>query len=268
MGKTLSIVLLGLLAAVGSAAPLCLNSASPSQEVFGGIHGNGIRVYHPLDSVVDDQKKKGPVIYLSPNRARMPVDLNNEMQKIIDKEMDIKVNSVKYTDSLQDSICNNPPDGFRYYHCKVDVLSKPTIEVIPVRQLSDDILCSTGTCTAGLHETVSISTTHSIEAGISIEASAAPFGMGVTFTTSLSYGLSETTEKSTTLSYEFDLARGEAGFIGIVNAQISAIVRVRACKCPDGVACSYFCGMSTDYEVDEVRHHQAVILQSGEPKGI
>ncbi|KAG0362888.1 hypothetical protein BGZ54_008458 [Gamsiella multidivaricata] len=70
----------------------------------------------------------------------------------------------------------------------------------------------------GYHDQMSVSTTHSTDVGISVEASSAPFGIGVTFTASASYGSSVINEELTTFCYGFDIEEGDPGYIAIANA--------------------------------------------------
>ncbi|KAG0012121.1 hypothetical protein BGZ81_001751 [Podila clonocystis] len=68
------------------------------------------------------------------------------------------------------------------YNCVVEILGKPTIQLIPTELVSKDIACNTKTCHYGLQETVTVSTTGSVEVGMTIEAGAEPFDVGVKFT--------------------------------------------------------------------------------------
>ncbi|KAI9237869.1 MAG: hypothetical protein BYD32DRAFT_461203 [Podila humilis] len=145
------------------------------------------------------------------------------------------------------------------------IRNRPVIRVIPTRQISDDIICTTATCTIGFAKSVSVSTTHSAEVSLSITAGAKPFGIGMEFTTTVGYGYSNTAEESTTLSYNFDLVRGEAGYIGMANAEVSADVRVSGCRC-NSFICSAQCSFSGPTMTD-TGHHQAVILKNGIPRG-
>ncbi|KAF9308646.1 hypothetical protein BG003_010795 [Podila horticola] len=85
--------------------------------------------------------------------------------------------------------------------------------------------------TIGLQESVSVSTTHSLEFSLASEAGFEPFGVGVKFTTSIEYVFSLTKETSTSLSYGFNLKKDDTGYIGMVNAQISAKVISEYCNC-------------------------------------
>ncbi|KAF8927803.1 hypothetical protein BGZ52_004082, partial [Haplosporangium bisporale] len=81
----------------------------------------------------------------------------------------------------------------------------PTVQVIPTKQVSDDILCTTVPCSMEFEKSVSVSTTNSLEVG------AEPFCVGVKFTNSVSYGFSLTKAASAALSYSFDIVEGESG---------------------------------------------------------
>lgn len=54
----------------------------------------------------------------------------------------------------------------------------------PSHQIFTNILCTTISCNIGLEETVTVSKTHSAEAGFSVEVSVKPFGVGMAFTVS------------------------------------------------------------------------------------
>ncbi|KAF9329556.1 hypothetical protein BG006_007380, partial [Podila minutissima] len=108
-------------------------------------------------------------------------DLTAMMRKLIAKEMEIEYNAIKYRDAM-------------------------FIEaVIPVKQISRDIYCSTAKCKTGLEESVTVSTTHSTEIGASVEISGKPFGVGTSFTASAIYSVSHGKEMSIALSYESEL---------------------------------------------------------------
>ena len=71
------------------------------------------------------------------------------------------------------------------YDCPIEILDKPTIQVIPTQTVFKDIVCTTPTCHTGLQEAVKVSTTHNFELGMAIEVGAEPFGVGVKFTASV-----------------------------------------------------------------------------------
>ncbi|KAF9293458.1 hypothetical protein BGZ74_011705 [Mortierella antarctica] len=257
MRKSLSLLTLGgLLAAIGSAAPVCFDSTS-RQDVFADV-----RYGHSLPSDND-----GGIIYLPPRQERARVDLDAMMKNLISREMQTTYNAAQYVESLKEKICNQ--GTFLIVNCKVEILDRPVIKVIPTEQVSKDIVCTTETCMIGLEETVTVSTTHSAEVSLSIEAGAKPFGIGMSFTTTVGYGFSSTAEASTTLVYNFDLVRGDTGYIGMVNAQVSARVRVTGCKCPtdfpDGPICQAVCIIQGD-TFTEIGHHEAVILKNRVPR--
>ncbi|KAF9317609.1 hypothetical protein BG003_000615, partial [Podila horticola] len=64
------------------------------------------------------------------------------------------------------------------------ILSESTIQIIPIRRVSNNIFCTTASCNIGLVQSVTVSTTHSAEVGFSVMLSAKPFGMGAEFITS------------------------------------------------------------------------------------
>ncbi|KAF9308647.1 hypothetical protein BG003_010796 [Podila horticola] len=181
------------------------------------------------------------------------------MARLIRSEMDILVNAAEYGRELMAKVCAG------YQPCQIEVLSMPTVQVIPTKQISKDIICTTPTCSIGLEESVSISTTHSREVGLSMEAGAKPFGVGVTFTASAKYGFSATKETSTSLTYTFNLDKGDSGYIGMVNAQISAKVRIAGCKCASGDGqCYHKCRTSPDFT--QTGHHEVVVEKDGVPR--
>ncbi|KAF9297703.1 hypothetical protein BGZ74_009681 [Mortierella antarctica] len=217
MHKALSLTLIGLLAAIGSAAPVCVVSDARDQVVFS--HDGPEDVLRPKD---------GGIVYLPPRRSRS-VDLDARMRDLIAREMTIEYNGSEYEQGLADDLCLG-------------------------RRLGET-----------LEETVTVSTTHSVEIGMSIEVSSKPFGMGVAFTTSVGYGFSSTSETSTALNYGFELEKGDSGYIGMVNAQISSRVRFRSCKCYDQ-ACVNQC-RNGQWQSDQTLHHQKVIMKNGTPRG-
>ncbi|KAG0037537.1 hypothetical protein BGZ82_002356 [Podila clonocystis] len=73
-----------------------------------------------------------------------------------------------------------------------EVPSSPVLQAILTNQISDDITCITKTCMVGLENAVTVSTTRSFEISMAIEAGAKPFGVGVTFMTTLAMTSSAT----------------------------------------------------------------------------
>ncbi|KAK5820641.1 hypothetical protein F5H01DRAFT_378034 [Linnemannia elongata] len=257
MRKALSLIaVVGLLASLASAAPTCFDSDARQQQVF--THA-GRR--EPLTKPHDD----GGIIFIPPSRSRKNFDLDDMMEKLIQTEMQTTYSHADYMASLKAQVCGKNESGTFIAQCQLEILSRPDIRVIPTKSISKDILCSTATCSIALEETVSISTTHSVEVSLAITAGAKPFGIGMEFTVTTSYGFSNTAEQSTALSYSFDLVRGDTGYIGIVNAQVSAQVRVSGCRC-DNFLCEIQCS-SSGPTMTETGHHEAVILQNGKPRG-
>ncbi|KAF9944226.1 hypothetical protein BGZ70_004894, partial [Mortierella alpina] len=197
MRKSLSLLALVGLLAVGSAAPVCDVLAVYDQDVFG----------HP--KLRTKSHGDGAVVYLPPSRNLVMADLDGKMNDLIRKEMKISYNKDAYMKALASSVCSGHKNGlyFKVNPCYTIILDDPVIKVIPTKQVSKDIVCSTGTCTIILEETVTVSTTHSTEVSLSMEAGAKPFGIGVTFTATAGYGYSSAAETSTALSYSFGLVR-------------------------------------------------------------
>ncbi|KAG0329332.1 hypothetical protein BG000_000101 [Podila horticola] len=255
------LVLVGLLAVTGS-APVCIDTYAHHQDVFASAD-------HPwLSSDLDDSNG---LVYLSPHKSHKNADdLTAMMQKLIFKEMDIEYKPDNYRNAMFIEIVKNEP-GYEFSNFDMKVLSEPKIQVIPVHQVSKDIYCTTPKCKIALEESVTISTTHSTEVGASVEISGKPFGVGASFTASASYGVSHGKEMSTALNYEFELEQEDTGYIGIVNAQISAKVSIRACRCPitggsiERLVCTAACAITPNYVVDG--YHEAVVTKHGKPKG-
>ncbi|KAG0050072.1 hypothetical protein BGZ83_005157 [Gryganskiella cystojenkinii] len=249
------LALLGCLAAVVYTAP-CLSATAADQVAF-----------TTTPNQVGLPRVGGKV--------RSSQELNDLMQQVIDREMAISYDQPRYLEELKKQACAGMPV------CGVDVLTLPRVEVIPAKRLSKDILCTTPTCMIGLDETTTVSTTHSHEVGISAEVNASPFGMGVTFTTSYSYGFSSTNEASTTLKYDFYLDKGDFGYIGMASVQISARLRIRGCRCTHTCAILYpidpadpsapaTCSSQSrpTRPIDETGHHEAVIMEGDVTRSI
>ncbi|KAG0289142.1 hypothetical protein BGZ97_006566 [Linnemannia gamsii] len=269
MRKALSLItVVGLLASLASTAPSCFDSDARKQEVFTQA---GHR--EPPTKPRDD----GGIIYLPPTRSRNNFDLDAMMQELIRKDMTTTYRQPEYLESLRDKICvglDAPGPRYDYIlNCQIEILSKPVIRVIPAKAVSNEILCSSPTCAVAYEETVSVSTTHSTEVSLSVTAGAKPFGIGMEFTATAGYGYSNTAEESTTIGYTFNLDRGDMGYIGIVNAEVSATVRVSGCLCamypPVPSVCQALCLLypTSNLNVNETGHHEAVILQNGKPRG-
>ncbi|KAG0354443.1 hypothetical protein BG005_006482 [Podila minutissima] len=217
------LALAGLLAVIGS-APVCFDTYTRHQEVFASADHTW------LSSDLDDSNG---LVYLPPHKSRSGTDdLAAMMRKLIVKEMEIEYNPIKYRDAMFIEAVKSQP-GFEITKFEIKILSEPKVQVIPVKQISRDIYCSTPKCKIGLEESVTVSTTHSTEIGASVEISGKPFGVGASFTASASYSVSHGKEASTALSYEFELDQKDAGYIGMVNAQISAQVSIRGYTCTE-----------------------------------
>jgi len=258
MRKVLSLIaVVGLLASLASAALANPDSDALQQEVSTPADHR-----EPLTEPFDD----GGIIYLPPSRSRSSTNLEGMMQQLIEREMKTTYRESDYVNALKAAVCGKPVSIPGNRGCQIEVLSKPVIRVIPTKAVSKDIYCSTPSCSIGLEEGVSISTTHSVEVSVSITAGAKPFGIGMEFTATAGYGFSDTTEESTTLLYNFDLAQGDAGYIGIVNAEVSAEVRVSECRCwMFEFDCINKCATG-GMTISETGHHEAVILKNGKPR--
>ncbi|KAG9061898.1 hypothetical protein KI688_007049 [Linnemannia hyalina] len=245
------ITVVGLLASLVSAAPTCFNSNARKQEVF--THA-GHREPH------DDSG----IIYLPPARSRRSSNLDTMMEELIRKEMTTTFRDSNYLESLMAKVCDVDASGDFIADCEIKILTEPKIRVIPTKSISKEIVCTTVTCHIGLEESVSVSTTNSLEVSMSITAGAKPFGVGMEFTVTTGYGFSNTVEESVSLSYGFDLVRGDSGYIGMVSAEVSAYVRVEGCRC-NNFLCAIQCS-SSGLKITEDGHHEAVILKDGTPR--
>ncbi|KAF9942988.1 hypothetical protein BGZ67_008619, partial [Mortierella alpina] len=243
--------LLGLLTVTVHAAP-CSEESATDQIVFFVAQDQTVARHQTVakhqivaqDRAVALDQVVAPDQVAVPRRrgrtVRSAGDLNALMQREIDQNMTIAVDMNLYWDNVH-QLCGG------YNTCLLESLSDIRVELIPAERLSQEILCTTPSCTIGFQETTTVSTTHSFEAGFSAEMSAAPFGMGVTFTASVSYGFSRTNEVSQAFNYEFNLERGARGYIGMVNAQISHKLRVMGCnfdQCTDYYECFERCRRS------------------------
>ncbi|KAG0335102.1 hypothetical protein BG000_007784 [Podila horticola] len=262
MRKVFSLALVGLFTSIASAAPVCVASDALGQVVLSHDSLEAEDVLKPKDD---------GIIYLPPRRSRRAIDLDAEMRDLISREMEFSYSGSEYISGAAQELCTGGPHGETYMPsvdelCGVQILTNPVIQVIPARQISRDIICTTPRgCSICLEETVTISTTHSVEIGMSFEVSSKPFGVGVSFTTSIGYGFSHTSETSTALQYCFDLELGDRGYIGMVNAQISSQLRYMYCKCYDQ-ACVDRC-RNGNWQISKDLQHQKVIEKNGTPRG-
>ncbi|KAF9286503.1 hypothetical protein BKA57DRAFT_530717 [Linnemannia elongata] len=263
MHWTTPAVLIGLLAAVSTSAPLFSLSA-PYQQPFSSVNRH----------CPDNPKKPDcGITYLPPSEHQTSgEDLNDQMQDIIDDEMGYRYYPEKYRVALMEDLCK-PKLGFRNLVCNVTILEDPTIEIIPAQPISQLIYCSTPTCRVSYSVTQTVSTTHSNSIGFSGSAGATPFGVGMQFTASTGYEFSSTTEKATELGYEFQINRGESGYVAIVGVQVSARARFESCPCElqgDGRV-SWKCKIKCRSEENWTRkegYHESIIKQNGGVKGI
>ncbi|KAF9135277.1 hypothetical protein BGX30_011598 [Mortierella sp. GBA39] len=253
----LSFSLVGLFAFLGTWIPSTLTSAAPLQSAFPRHHPH-------TTTAIDDNG----IIYLPANKTRTLDDMNTQMQGIIDQELEFTYDHTKYLLALHETMCKQPSNSdLIYYYCVVKVLTLPVIELIPAKQVSKVIACSTPTCVIGLFQSVTVGSTHSTEVGLSVQTDAKPFEAGLTLNKSvLGYGYSVSNQETMDLNHDLDLKYGETGFVALVNAQASAKVRIRACKCQMGIeysTCMILCRvLPGKYAVDETAFHEAIILQS------
>lgn len=257
--------IVGLLAALASAAPACFDTNAHEQEVFFNHAGGPHRKLpaHPKD---DD----GGIIYLPPQKARNNYNLDAMMEELIREEMTTTYHPEKYLRSLVDTLCSEKENGDIVYNCKIDILSRPLIRIIPSKAVSREIICSTPTCSIGLEDSVSVATTHSDEVSLSITAGAKPFEIGMEFMTAAGYGYSQTTQESTALKYDFHLVQGDVGYLGIVNAEVSANMHITGCPLNTrhaAYALQAMLCLIAGPTLNEVGHHETVILRNGQPRG-
>ncbi|KAF9958357.1 hypothetical protein BGZ72_000498 [Mortierella alpina] len=218
------------------------------------------RSQHPLgggdhtEIIIGGEKSLGGV----PTRGRKfksADDLTEDMKEQIEDEMGFDFKAQAYIRTLAGEVgCFSPK-------CDLDIISKPVIEVIPVKRLGGDIFCSTETCTVTVQAPFTISTIHS-EDSFSTEASAEPFVEGISFTDSEYYGFSQAKDGSSELNYEFDLKKGDFGYVGIVSAQISTRVRARSNEVDSTVHCTLPANTRT---LVKEGYHEAVITKYDRP---
>lgn len=189
-------------------------------------------------------------------------ELEAQMQRMIKRDMLIVVNRNAYFGEVSGEV--HRTHNLQYVEYEWTTL--PHIELIPTRRLSHDIRCTTLTCKVAHTKTTTISTTHSLNAGLPAEVGAKPFGVGVQFTGSVGYGFSRTNEESTAFTYGFDVIRGDSGYIAVVNAQISAHGHIKGCKwgkrrtkngCDHG-----------PWDFDKRGFHESVIMEGNMPRSI
>ncbi|KAG0373960.1 hypothetical protein BGX24_011021 [Mortierella sp. AD032] len=171
-------------------------------------------------------------------------------------------------------MCKQPSNSdLIYYYCVVDVLTTPIIELIPAKQVSREIVCSTPSCLIGLFQFVTVASTHSTEVGFSVETGPKPFAAGLTLSKPfLGYDYSATNQEVTQLDHQLKLKQGDVGYVALVNAQATARVRIRACKCQMGVeygTCMILCRvLPGKHAIDDTAYHEAVIVQGRTAKSI
>lgn len=254
----LSVSLVGLFPFLGTWMLPTLTSAAPLQSAF---------PRHRPHTATNTMDATG-ITYLPANKTRALNDMNTQMQGIIDQELEFAYDHTKFLFALRETMCKQPSNsGMIYYYCVVEVLTPPVIDLIPAKQVSKAIVCSTPTCVIGLYQSVTVGSTHSTEVGFSVQTGAKPFEDGLTLNKSfLGYEYSASNKETMDLNHQLGLQYGETGFIALVNAQASARVRIRACKCQAGIeysTCMILCRvLPSKHAVDEAAFHEAIILQS------
>ncbi|KAG0030593.1 hypothetical protein BGZ81_002458 [Podila clonocystis] len=253
MRKVLSVVLVGLLATIGSAVPACFDSDTHHQTILSPIHGLNL----------DPDGGDGSIIYIPPSDSRSNApDLDTRMQRLIDDEMATQYHRAQYVESLKATVCGTK---INLHFCQIEILEPPTIQVIPANLVSSDIYCNTPTCSVSLTDHyVYIRTTNSNEKGMTIVAGSEPFEDAVEFMATNGYGFSESSETLVSLTYTFNLREGDTGHVSIVNAQVSAKVRLVGCKCSSDLECLACKKLGPNYK--EVGHHEVVVLKNGVPR--
>ncbi|KAG0282845.1 hypothetical protein BGZ97_008807 [Linnemannia gamsii] len=256
MVKSLSFVLLGVLAAVASAAPLCSKPESPYQEVFS--HSNiRARPYSPAIP------------------ANHGSELDEDMRRYIKLDMGITYDAETYLEALKEEVCQGPGEDFRLVDCKVNFLKRgtPRVKIIPTRPVTEAFLCSEETCRLSIDLTVDIETTHSDESGLALRASSNPFRQGITFLGMDEYDFSDGHKSSTFIRREYEMSNGDVGYVAIVHTQIETYVHIFGCKCfasESDQLCRSKCytreGNHLLYK--EKGHHEAVITARGKPVGM
>ncbi|KAF8942209.1 hypothetical protein BGZ47_006740, partial [Haplosporangium gracile] len=204
--------------------------------------------------------------------SRTAVNLNATMQKIITNEMNFNYSFGKYGSAVVRSYPSLAGPNEIWAAGGIVFFSPLTIELIPVRQ-SPTTLSVPRTCAVfPWRRLFGVSKTYNVDFGIAIELSGKVFGADVAFTASVGYGFSTSKEKSTNLTYTFNLLKGDVGYVGMANVQISAKTRVRGCKRGGTdweIACRFFCtNPNHPNRVDETKHHEVVIVQNGNPKSV
>lgn len=272
MGKISTLVLLGLLAAIGAAAPGCRRPSSPHQEIF---YHNGHPVLEgSLASFDGGRDADGGIIYLPPNtQGTTPAELEETFEDIIKSKMGFTFSSYPWAVAYEAELCRRMYDkDHRLFNCIVINRSLASIKALPVRTLSGEVICDDQpTCTVIQTASVQVSTTHSADTGLPAEMSATSFSKSVRFDDpSATYGFNVTKASSMFVTYLFDLPRGQTGFVGLVNAQILVDVDIEACACPIDLSdaeCEVEC-KNDSRTITQSGYHEAVIFQNGGSAGL
>ncbi|KAF9326335.1 hypothetical protein BGZ91_001984 [Linnemannia elongata] len=259
MVKALSFALLGLLAAVASAAP----SRSTRQSLNQWLS-------HCPQSLSDYDSMETPaIVYLPHTKRRTSLDLDDIMQSLIDKKLAFDYDAEAYHASLVKSICNNPYSDYYIEDCKITILSEPKIKVIPTKRLTSEIDCKSSSCKIFYRETVGVWTTHSHETTLPIRVGKVPFQDGIEFQKSLGYGFGTIYGVEVPIDYQFDLTEGDKGHIAIVGAEISAKIRVTGCERSRDDIRRGSCNSECSTFLDQTGHNEVIITQNGyDPKAI
>lgn len=261
MVKALSFIILGLFAAVTSAAP----SRSTRQSLDQWISSRS----QSLSACGKDFGATPAIVYLPHNKRRTGPDLDEIMQTLIDKKLTFDYDADAYHASLVKSICNNPSSYYQITDCKISILSEPKIKVIPTQRLTDDINCKSSSCQVIYRESLAVLTTHNEEDTLPIAIGGQPLEKGVELHRSLGYGFSTYYQTTAPIDYQFELAKGDEGYIAMVSAEISAKIRVTGCQRSRDDVRSGSCHSKCPTFIDQTGHNEAVITQNGyEPKAI
>ncbi|KAG0293617.1 hypothetical protein BGZ97_005282 [Linnemannia gamsii] len=270
MRWTLSAILIAALATVGTSAPLFTLSGSGSyqQLSFTRVARCASRPPRP------PRNSDCGITYIPPEEGPTSSKaLNDQMQNTIDSEMEYKYHPEKYREALKEALCQQPTPGYKNMICNVTILEAPTVQIIPAQPISQRVVCTTQACTVRYSVTQTVSTTHSTSVGFSGTAGAKPFGLGMEFTGSTGYEFSSTTEKATQVGYDFQLIRGESGYVALVGVQVSSRARFDSCPCELQIngrpswRCKVMCESEENWTRQE-GYHESIIKQNGGVKGI
>ncbi|KAF9163324.1 hypothetical protein DFQ26_002717 [Actinomortierella ambigua] len=210
-------------------------------------------IHHPLSyedhtTIIngDDTQTRGALII--GEKVHSEADLVNEMQRLISTSMQFRNDPGMYHAAFLYYLCD-------YNSCSVKPLSAPAIEVIPVAQLTSEIVCADNTCTIGGFITATVSTVDPTFP----YADSRPFHVAVKFNSPDQYTFSDWRVQTMQVNYHFALNKGEKGYVAMVNAQISEKVQLTGtlCRTPN-----WGCSIPPGPQPVTVGHHQAVIMDA------